>query len=115
MVAAAAKNHAHVGIVVDPAQYSAVLDELAAQRLAVAATKRRLARDAFAHTAAYDAAIVHLVRRDRARGRAGSHAAHHAPGARAGPEPSLRREPAPARGPVPQRRLRAVGGTTPSS
>lgn len=58
MVRAAAKNHAHVGIVVDPAQYGSVVDELRANGSLGAATKRRLARDAFAHTAAYDAAIV---------------------------------------------------------
>ncbi|MHB8670345.1 MAG: bifunctional phosphoribosylaminoimidazolecarboxamide formyltransferase/IMP cyclohydrolase [Acidimicrobiales bacterium] len=60
MVRAAAKNHAHVGVVVDPAEYTRILDELAASgdgRLS-AATRRRLARAAFAHTAAYDAAIV---------------------------------------------------------
>ena len=58
MVRAAAKNHAHVGIVVDPAQYGAVVEELQASGALSTATKRRLARDAFAHTAAYDAAIV---------------------------------------------------------
>jgi phosphoribosylaminoimidazolecarboxamide formyltransferase/IMP cyclohydrolase len=57
MVRAAAKNHAHVGIVVDPADYDVVLDELRAGALSTE-TKRRLARKAFAHTAAYDAAIV---------------------------------------------------------
>jgi phosphoribosylaminoimidazolecarboxamide formyltransferase/IMP cyclohydrolase len=57
MVRAAAKNHAHVGIVVDPADYDAVLDELRVGSLS-AATRRQLARKAFAHTAAYDAAIV---------------------------------------------------------
>jgi phosphoribosylaminoimidazolecarboxamide formyltransferase/IMP cyclohydrolase len=58
MVRAAAKNHAHVGIVTSPADYPAVLDELRAQGTLSAATRRRLARAAFAHTAAYDAAIV---------------------------------------------------------
>ena len=57
MVRAAAKNHAHVGVVVDPADYPAVAAEVAAGGLAPA-TRRRLARKAFAHTAAYDAAIV---------------------------------------------------------
>ena len=56
MVRAAAKNHAHVGVVVDPADYAAVLDELRRRRRAVRRTRRRLARTAFAHTAAYDAA-----------------------------------------------------------
>ncbi|MEM9037121.1 MAG: bifunctional phosphoribosylaminoimidazolecarboxamide formyltransferase/IMP cyclohydrolase [Actinomycetota bacterium] len=58
MVRAAAKNFAHVGIVVDPADYRLVLDELAADGHLGDATRRRLARAAFAHTAAYDAAIV---------------------------------------------------------
>ncbi len=58
MVRAAAKNHAHVGVVVDPGDYGQVLDELRADGALSAETKRRLARAAFAHTAAYDAAIV---------------------------------------------------------
>jgi phosphoribosylaminoimidazolecarboxamide formyltransferase / IMP cyclohydrolase len=58
MVRAAAKNHAHVGVVVDPGDYGVVLDELRAHGSLSAATRRRLARAAFAHTAAYDAAIV---------------------------------------------------------
>lgn len=58
MVRAAAKNHAHVGVVVDPADYSVVLAELRRHGRLSDATRRRLARAAFAHTAAYDAAIV---------------------------------------------------------
>jgi phosphoribosylaminoimidazolecarboxamide formyltransferase/IMP cyclohydrolase len=58
MVRASAKNHAHVAIVVDPADYSVVLDELRASGAVSADTRRRLARTAFAHTAAYDAAVV---------------------------------------------------------
>jgi len=58
MVRAAAKNHAHVGVVVDPEEYPVVLEELAREGLLGPATRRRLARAAFAHTAAYDAAIV---------------------------------------------------------
>jgi phosphoribosylaminoimidazolecarboxamide formyltransferase/IMP cyclohydrolase len=58
MVRAAAKNHAHVGIVVDPTDYDVVLDELRASGSLAAGTKRRLARKAFATTAAYDAEIV---------------------------------------------------------
>ena len=58
MVRAAAKNHAHVGVVVDPSEYGGVLEELARDGLLGAETRRRLARAAFAHTAAYDAAIV---------------------------------------------------------
>ena len=58
MVRAAAKNHAHVGIVVDPADYEPVLAELRADGSLGPGTRRRLARKAFAHTAAYDAAVV---------------------------------------------------------
>jgi len=58
MVRAAAKNHEHVGIVTSPADYPAVLAELRTSGTLSAATRRRLAREAFAHTAAYDAAIV---------------------------------------------------------
>ncbi len=58
MVRAAAKNHAHVGVVVDPAEYPIVLDEIRRDGRLSRATRLRLARDAFAHTAAYEAAIV---------------------------------------------------------
>jgi len=58
MIRAAAKNCAHVTVVVDPGQYGAVLEELRATGVVSDATRRRLARAAFAHTAAYDAAIV---------------------------------------------------------
>jgi len=58
MVRAAAKNFAHVGVVVAPADYTEVLDELRRHGALSDETRRRLARAAFAHTAAYDAAIV---------------------------------------------------------
>jgi len=58
MVRAAAKNHSHVGVVVDPADYDVVLAELREHGSLSDPTRRRLARDAFAHTAAYDGAIV---------------------------------------------------------
>jgi len=58
MVRAAAKNHAHVGVVVSPDDYPAVIDEIRADGWLSDSTRRRLARDAYAHTAAYDAAIV---------------------------------------------------------
>ena len=65
MVRAAAKNHAWVGVVTDPARYGDVLDELRASggRLS-AATRADLALEAFAHTAGYDAAIVHWLDAD---------------------------------------------------
>jgi len=66
LVRAAAKNHAHVGVVVDPADYPALLDELSANgRQLGSATRFRLARKAFSHTAAYDGAISnYLTARD---------------------------------------------------
>ena len=62
MVRSAAKNWSHVGIVVDPADYPALLGELDAGEGALgAATRFRLAQKAFAHTAAYDGAIANWL------------------------------------------------------
>ncbi len=58
MVRAAAKNYSHVGVVVEPADYSSVLAEIVATGHLSAGTRRRLARDAFAAIAEYDAAIA---------------------------------------------------------
>jgi phosphoribosylaminoimidazolecarboxamide formyltransferase/IMP cyclohydrolase len=59
MVRAAAKNHAWVTVVTDPGQYEALLEELRANSGTVSEeTRRAFALAAFAHTAAYDAAIV---------------------------------------------------------
>jgi phosphoribosylaminoimidazolecarboxamide formyltransferase/IMP cyclohydrolase len=65
MVRAAAKNHAAVGVAVDPADYAVLLDELRQNGGALSnATRFRLAAKAFAHTARYDAAIAaYLARR----------------------------------------------------
>ena len=57
MIRAAAKNHARVGVVVDPADYEAVAAELEASGELGEATRRRLAAKAFDHTACYDRAI----------------------------------------------------------
>lgn len=58
MVRAAAKNHAAVTVVVDPGDYRALLDELAANQGATQESLRRqLAAKAFAHTAQYDAMV----------------------------------------------------------
>jgi phosphoribosylaminoimidazolecarboxamide formyltransferase/IMP cyclohydrolase len=57
MVRSAAKNSAHVGIVVDPADYEKVAAELEATKALSEATRFYLMKKAFAHTAAYDAAI----------------------------------------------------------
>ncbi len=59
MTRAAAKNHAWVGVVTSPEQYPVVLAELQAGNGTLSDdTRRGLAAEAFAHTAAYDAAIV---------------------------------------------------------
>lgn len=57
LVRAAAKNHANVAIVTSPASYDQVVKalKLGGTRLV---QRRRLAGEAFAHTAAYDAAVA---------------------------------------------------------
>jgi len=57
MVRAAAKNHASVSIVVDPAKYGEVVEAARAGGFDLKA-RRRLASLAFAHTAAYDNAVA---------------------------------------------------------
>ncbi|MEO0421100.1 MAG: bifunctional phosphoribosylaminoimidazolecarboxamide formyltransferase/IMP cyclohydrolase [Pseudomonadota bacterium] len=58
MLRAAAKNHEHVIVLVDPVDYSPVLDELEQTGTVSAKTRRRLSARAFAHTAAYDRTIA---------------------------------------------------------
>lgn len=58
MLRAAAKNFAHVGVVVDSADYEAVLEELSGEGSLSEETRRRLALKAFEHCAAYDAAVA---------------------------------------------------------
>jgi phosphoribosylaminoimidazolecarboxamide formyltransferase/IMP cyclohydrolase len=58
MLRAAAKNYHDVAVVVEPAQYQAVLDEMQKNGAALSlATREGLAAEAFARTAAYDAAV----------------------------------------------------------
>ncbi|GJD97274.1 bifunctional phosphoribosylaminoimidazolecarboxamide formyltransferase/IMP cyclohydrolase [Methylobacterium iners] len=62
MIRAAAKNHADVAVVVDVADYPAILSEIEAGEGGLsAATRRRLAGKAFARTASYDAAIANWL------------------------------------------------------
>jgi phosphoribosylaminoimidazolecarboxamide formyltransferase/IMP cyclohydrolase len=62
LIRAAAKNHARVTVVVDPADYGAVLSELSEGEPGDD-FRRRMAVKAFRHTAAYDSAIAaHLPR-----------------------------------------------------
>lgn len=58
MVRAAAKNHAHVGVVVEPGDYPDLLDELRSGNPLSKITRLTLARRAFAHITSYDASIV---------------------------------------------------------
>jgi phosphoribosylaminoimidazolecarboxamide formyltransferase / IMP cyclohydrolase len=65
MIRAAAKNHDDVAVVVEPQDYQAVLDELAANQGATTLSLRRfLAAKAYARTAAYDAAISNWFARE---------------------------------------------------
>lgn len=57
LLRAAAKNHAHVAVVCDPADYSLVMEEIARSGAVSSPTRYRLATKAFAHTAHYDRAI----------------------------------------------------------
>jgi phosphoribosylaminoimidazolecarboxamide formyltransferase/IMP cyclohydrolase len=59
LIRASAKNHDFVTVVVDPADYAALIAELAAHQGATSlALRRKLAAKAFARTAAYDSAIA---------------------------------------------------------
>ncbi len=64
MLRAAAKNHAGVGIVVDPGDYQPLLDLLDRHGGLPAHARRVLATRAFGHVATYDAAIANWFRRD---------------------------------------------------
>ena len=72
MLRAAAKNHADVLVVVDPADYAGVLAELDAhQGGSEFATRARLAAKAFAHTARYDTMVAAYLAARHAGGVAG--------------------------------------------
>ncbi len=69
MIRAAAKNFQDVAVVVSPAQYREILDELTSNGGALApATHWRLAQEAFSQTAAYDAAISRRLAQINAEG-----------------------------------------------
>ncbi|WP_417307440.1 bifunctional phosphoribosylaminoimidazolecarboxamide formyltransferase/IMP cyclohydrolase [Devosia sp.] len=57
MIRSAAKNHAYVTVIVDPADYPSVLDDIRRTGGVDYATRQRLAAKAYARTAAYDAVI----------------------------------------------------------
>lgn len=69
LLRAAAKNHAFVTVVCDPDDYACVLDDMRTHEGATTMPLRgRLAAAAFAHTAAYDAAIAGWMRAREAEG-----------------------------------------------
>jgi phosphoribosylaminoimidazolecarboxamide formyltransferase / IMP cyclohydrolase len=62
MLRSAAKNHRDVTVIIDPADYAVVLDEMRANGNTVSyATNFRLATKVFAHTAQYDGAITNYL------------------------------------------------------
>jgi len=62
MLRSAAKNHRDVTVIVDPADYAVVLDEMRANANTVGyPTNFRLATKVFAHTAQYDGAITNYL------------------------------------------------------
>ena len=66
LIRSAAKNHAFVTVVTDPADYPELMAEMAAHDGATTAgLRRRLAEAAFARTAAYDAPIAAWFARQR--------------------------------------------------
>ena len=59
LIRAAAKNHAHVAVIVDPGDYRPFMEDLSSNQGAVSdGMRERLAAKAFAHVAAYDGAIA---------------------------------------------------------
>jgi phosphoribosylaminoimidazolecarboxamide formyltransferase/IMP cyclohydrolase len=67
MLRAAAKNHAHVAVAVDPADYAEVLAAVDAGGTDFA-LRQRLAAKAYAHTARYDATVAEWMARQVAGG-----------------------------------------------
>ncbi len=61
MLRSAAKNHSGVAVVVDPADYARVLQELRSGGAVSDVTRFDLAKKVFAHTSAYDGAIVNYL------------------------------------------------------
>jgi phosphoribosylaminoimidazolecarboxamide formyltransferase/IMP cyclohydrolase len=63
MVRSAAKNHAHVAIVVDPADYGRILEEIKSSGIVSLDLRKKLAVKAYRHTAQYDTAIGEYLSR----------------------------------------------------
>jgi phosphoribosylaminoimidazolecarboxamide formyltransferase / IMP cyclohydrolase len=71
MLRAAAKNHDRVWVIVEPADYAAVLGALTDGAGDTAAMRRKLAAKVFAHTGAYDEAVAaYLSAREQGGGEA---------------------------------------------
>ncbi len=68
MVRAAAKNHAFTTIATNTEQYSEILEQISATGCTTFELRRKLAGEAFAHTAAYDRAIADFFAGARAEG-----------------------------------------------
>ncbi len=77
LLRAAAKNHEYVTVLVDPADYPLVLDELRQAGTTSAGLRHRLARKAFAHTGAYDAQIANWFTANEGRAEGEEPASHH--------------------------------------
>ncbi len=68
MLRSAAKNNKYVSVVVDPADYDLVLDELRQSEGSISEKRRfELAAKAFSHTAAYDTAISDYLSNDQTK------------------------------------------------
>ncbi|MFD0826105.1 bifunctional phosphoribosylaminoimidazolecarboxamide formyltransferase/IMP cyclohydrolase [Neobacillus sp. M.A.Huq-85] len=61
MLRASAKNHQYITVVVDPADYQTVAEELKAEGQTKLETRVKLAAKVFRHTAAYDALIAQYM------------------------------------------------------
>ncbi|WP_462412745.1 bifunctional phosphoribosylaminoimidazolecarboxamide formyltransferase/IMP cyclohydrolase [Neobacillus sp. Marseille-QA0830] len=61
MLRSSAKNHQYVTVVVDPADYGTVIEELTANGETSLETRTKLAAKVFRHTAAYDALIAEYM------------------------------------------------------
>ncbi len=66
MIRAAAKNFESLGVVVDPARYETILDEIRLEGGLTRSTRFGLAAEAFAHTASYDASVANWYARHAA-------------------------------------------------
>lgn len=61
MLRAAAKNHAHVTAVIDPADYPLIIDALKTTQTTSSAIRKKLAKKVFAYCAKYNAAIADFL------------------------------------------------------